>query len=256
MDDDDGSDVTRIMEDVLDTPTRSEWSVKGPSIRRSAQGRWARFVPATALVAAAAVAVALITSVALLAHSGGGARHTSAAGGGTRASGTTPGATVLTPSLNSPAPSVPSSGEPSTVPSGSPSATAPVVTTTSVPAVGPKSQPASCQPTPSPIEVSTGSTMACIRVGAVLSVAFTHAVEFSGVPGGWIGGATSSDPTLVAVDSSAATGATLTAAVRGVAPGTAIVTVSFENGCSAGTTTPCTIPPQGQESITVQVTGQ
>jgi hypothetical protein len=36
MDDDDGSDVTRIMEDVLDTPTRSEWSVKGPSIRRSA----------------------------------------------------------------------------------------------------------------------------------------------------------------------------------------------------------------------------
>jgi len=254
MADDDGDDVKRIMQEVLDTPVTADWSVTGPSIRRSARSRWTRYVPSSSLVAAAAIIVALATSLVLISTDGGGSHHRAALPAGSRGAGNAPGTTVPTPTSAPSATSVPSSNTPTTVPRGSSSTTLPVTTTTGAPVVGPKSLPGSCMPTPSPIAVSSASATACVAVGSVVTVTFTQLAAYGGPPGGWLGGATSSDPTIVVVDSSTTSGPLLTAQIRGLSPGTATVMVDFQNECSAATTTPCTIPPQGQETLTVQVT--
>ena len=253
MADDDRNDVKRIMRDVLDTPATSDWSVTGPSIRQSARSRWTRFVPSSSLIAAAAVIVALVTSLVLISTFDGGSRHRSALPAGTRGAGTAPGTTTPTPGTSPSNTSVPSSNGSTTLPTGSSSTTLPVTTTTGAPVVGPKSLPGSCMPTPSPIAVSDRSAKACVAVGAVVAVSFTQVAAYGGPLGGWLGGATSSDPTVVVVDSGTTNGPVLTAQIRGVSPGTATVTVDFQNECSAAITTPCTIPPQGQETLTVQV---
>jgi hypothetical protein len=254
MAEDGGNDVKRVMEKVLGTPMTSDWSVTGPSIRGSVRRRWIQFVPVPSLVAAAVVVAALVTGVVLNAGTDESSRHRAAIAPGTRGVGTTPGTVAPTPSTNPSATSVPPSSAPTTVPPGTPSTSAPAPTTTSLPAIGPKAIPASCVPTASPIEVSTGTATACLAVGAVRTVNFTQASEFGGVPGAWIGSATSENQAVVVVESSMTNGSVLSAQIRGVAPGTVTVIVSFQNQCSTSTTTPCTIPPQGQESLTVQVT--
>jgi hypothetical protein len=116
--------------------------------------------------------------------------------------------------------------------------------------------------TPDPSSCSSGHVYAtesaaagfvCVSAGSTLSVTFVSSGGWSGV-GAW----SRSPPTIS--DNAVLTGRTYrtsgknAVAVFGtVEPGTVTVTAQFDVRCASGDTTPCTVPPQALQVLTVAV---
>jgi hypothetical protein len=94
---------------------------------------------------------------------------------------------------------------------------------------------------------------ACLTTGSTLTVTFVSS-------GGWSGhGSWSRSPPTIS-DNAVLTGRTYrasgdqaTAVFAAVEPGTATITAQFDVRCAAGDTTPCTVPPQALQVLTVAV---
>ena len=103
------------------------------------------------------------------------------------------------------------------------------------------------------VDSNGSSGLVCVQVGARLTVTFISS-------GGWSGyGEWSSNPPTVS-NVSILTGGpygfsarTETAVFTAVGEGTAMVTATFDVGCAPATTTPCTVPPRSEQSVTVTV---
>ena len=96
----------------------------------------------------------------------------------------------------------------------------------------------------------------CLHSGATLTVVFDKSRSGIGVPGPWAAPPLAVVPNgLLAVTSTTASGERLTATFATKAPGTATVSANFDNECSPGDMTPCTIPPLSQITLRVTVVG-
>jgi hypothetical protein len=100
---------------------------------------------------------------------------------------------------------------------------------------------------------STATGFVCVSAGSTLRVTFVS-------NGGWSGfGAWSRSPPTIS-DNAILTGRTYriagkqaVAAFGAVGPGTVTVTAQFDVRCASGDTTPCTVPPQALQVLTVAV---
>jgi hypothetical protein len=95
----------------------------------------------------------------------------------------------------------------------------------------------------------------CLRVGATLRLTFDDSAGlYGGVPAGWVDVPLVTDhSTVLRLISTSTTGNLRTAVFRAEAPGTTSVAAHFYVSCSAGNSTPCTIPPIGQIVVGVLV---
>jgi hypothetical protein len=99
--------------------------------------------------------------------------------------------------------------------------------------------------------VDTGSI--CLRVGSTLTVTFISSGGWSGYGqwGRWP--PTISDNSILRGSSWGSSGKTATAVFSAAGIGTATVWASFEVRCAPSDTTPCTVPPQANQTLTVTV---
>jgi hypothetical protein len=113
--------------------------------------------------------------------------------------------------------------------------------------------PSSCSSGHVDATESAATGFVCVTAGSTLSVTFVST-------GGWSGlGAWSRSPPTIS-DNAILTGRTYrtsgkdAVAVFGAAkPGTVTVTAQFDVRCASGDTTPCTVPPQALQVLTVAV---
>lgn len=254
MEEDDGAELARRMKSVLETPTASNWSVSSEDVRQAARWRWVRSIPSSALLATVAAAAALLVVMAVVGHAAVTSHHQTAIQRPPSSSRSTSAQTLPVSGTHTP----PTSG-PSAIVTPTTSATA-TTTTPNAPTTSTSTPPAQ---TTTPAECRSGSTSItisnggpnplCLLTGATVTVTFIQTSEFGGVPGAWIGSVTSNIPAVVSVDSSSTGGTSATAVLRAVSPGMTTVGVSYQNECSSSDSPPCTIPPQAQEYVTVQV---
>ncbi len=97
----------------------------------------------------------------------------------------------------------------------------------------------------------TGSL--CLRIGSTLTVTFVSSGGWSGYGqwGHWP--PTISDSSVLHGISWRSSGKTATAVFRAAGIGMATVVTSFQVTCAPSETTPCTVPPQANQSLTVTV---
>jgi hypothetical protein len=100
---------------------------------------------------------------------------------------------------------------------------------------------------------SAGRGSVCVKVGSTLTVTFVSS-------GGWSGfGQWSRSPPTISDNSELrggtyrSSGKSATAVFSAVGAGTATVTALFDVRCAPGDATPCTVPPESFQSLTVTV---
>jgi len=131
--------------------------------------------------------------------------------------------------------------------------------TTESPPVAPVSPtapaPGTCTSVPLSVTASVGHAPApvCVVSGTALTVTFDKSRAAIGVPGPWGEPAVQVSAPILQIRSTSSQGALLVARLTAVAPGTATVRAGFDQECSAGDSTPCTIPPQALLSLSVTV---
>jgi hypothetical protein len=84
-------------------------------------------------------------------------------------------------------------------------------------------------------------------------VTFEKSRAAIGVAGPWVVPLVQVDPPILRVTATTKRKGTLTAVLDATAPGNASVQAAFDQECSPGTTTPCTIPPVGFLSVGVRI---
>ena len=94
----------------------------------------------------------------------------------------------------------------------------------------------------------------CLVSGTPLTVTFDKSRAAIGSPGPWVRPPVQvAPPAILRVRSSSAQGTLFTAQLVAAQPGTATVIGGFDQECSSGETTPCTIPPQFTLEVGVTV---
>jgi hypothetical protein len=93
----------------------------------------------------------------------------------------------------------------------------------------------------------------CLRTGATMTVTFDKSGGGMGVPGSWAVPPIRMDRPILTVISTSPHTSVLTAVFRATTPGGTTVYASFDEGCSAGDVTPCTVPPLGSVQLEVTV---
>jgi hypothetical protein len=122
----------------------------------------------------------------------------------------------------------------------------------------PPSLPTNCQAGSVAVTVSLTSPThsVCVHSGSTLTVTFDKSVGGLGVPGPWtIPPLHVEDQSVLSIISSSPSGQHLTTALKAGAPGITAVSAYFDEECSSGETTPCTIPPQSTIDLDVTVVG-
>jgi hypothetical protein len=105
------------------------------------------------------------------------------------------------------------------------------------------------------ITVAAASASTCIRTGAKLTVTFQSLGWWSGY-GSWANAAPMiSNGSVLEGISWAPSAKMATAVFAGWTPGSSVVTAQFNVSCAPTATTPCTVPPEAPETITVTVAG-
>ena len=244
MADEPEEDVARSLRAVLDRPPASTWSVTAESIRTRARPRWLAAVPPTSVLVVAVAAAAVL--IAVLVYPATGDPHTSRVASGSPAA-PVPRHRGTGPTTSSP------TGRAGTFSPGSPTSTVPGTPTVQPGGPAVSVTPAICPPGPQALTQDAPDATTCLAVGATLTVTFVAAGEFGGRSGGWIGPPTSADPAIASIEADNVDGTSRTVRIRAAAVGATTVTVFYSNVCAPGGSTPCTIPPQGSETLTVQV---
>jgi hypothetical protein len=140
-----------------------------------------------------------------------------------------------------------------------PSLPAPTVTTLATPRSFPPttaSNPSDCQSGSVALAVSLGAAQrsVCLRTGATLTVLFDKSGRGGmGLPQQWAVPPIRQDQPILSVISTSPRGSSLTAVFKAETPGSTTVYANYEEGCSAATTTPCTVPPLGMLALDVTV---
>jgi hypothetical protein len=125
-------------------------------------------------------------------------------------------------------------------------------TTSAAPPTAPASQPG-CASGNTSFTMTTDSASTCVKVGAKLTVTFVSL--------GWFGGyghwhdtpPTISDNSVLAGVSYGLSGNRATAVFNAVGTGKATVVAQYDVTCAPAETTPCTVPPEAFETLTVTV---
>jgi hypothetical protein len=100
---------------------------------------------------------------------------------------------------------------------------------------------------------STDASSICVTVGSTLRVTFVSSEGWSGY-GQWSSSPpTISDNSVLTGRSYRSSGKKATASFGAAGTGTATVTAQFDVRCSPADTTPCTVPPQALQVLTVTV---
>jgi hypothetical protein len=97
------------------------------------------------------------------------------------------------------------------------------------------------------------SASVCLHAGSTLTVTFDKSGGAIGLPGPWAVPPVRVDSPILGVISTSPRGAQLLAVFSAESPGTTIVYASFDEECSGGDKTPCTIPPLGMIELDVTV---
>jgi hypothetical protein len=163
------------------------------------------------------------------------------------------GASVAKGSIVSLTISAPASSN-TTIPARAP-ATTNVTPTTSSPSPASTTPPAqsNCASGNVSYTVSANSDSTCVKLGARLTVTFDSLGWWGGY-GSWSDSSpTISDNSILTGSSYAPSGSTATAEFNAVGTGTATVVAQFDVTCAPADTTPCTVPPQALETLTVTV---
>jgi hypothetical protein len=95
----------------------------------------------------------------------------------------------------------------------------------------------------------------CLYAGATLTVAFDKSTGGlgTGTPGPWVPPLAVTPSGILTVVSTVWAADHMTTVFRTVSTGTATVSAQFDNECSAGASSPCTIPPLSGINLIVQV---
>ncbi len=131
--------------------------------------------------------------------------------------------------------------------------------TTKAPPVAPVSPtsppPGHCSSVPVSVTAAVGNDPApvCLVSGTALTVTFDKSYAAIGVPGPWGEPAVQVSPPILQIRSTSSRGSLLVAQLTAVTPGAATVMAGFDQECAAGTSTPCTIPPQVLLTLSVTV---
>jgi hypothetical protein len=93
----------------------------------------------------------------------------------------------------------------------------------------------------------------CVYAGSTLTVTFDKSGSGMGIPGPWAVPPIRQDSPILGLTSTSPGGSRLTAVFSADTPGATMVYASFDENCSAGDETPCTIPPLGSIALDVTV---
>jgi hypothetical protein len=118
--------------------------------------------------------------------------------------------------------------------------------------------PSDCQSGSVAVAASFGGAQrsVCLRTGATLTVVFDKSGPGGmGLPEQWATPPIRQDQPILSVISTSPRGSSLTAVFKAETPGYTTVYASYDEGCSASDTTPCTVPPLGMLSLEVTVVG-
>jgi hypothetical protein len=100
---------------------------------------------------------------------------------------------------------------------------------------------------------STDAGSVCVKAGSALRVTFVSSGGWSGY-GQWSSSPpTISDNSVLAGRSYRSSAKNATASFGAVGTGTATVTAQFDVRCAPADTTPCTVPPEASQVLTVTV---
>jgi len=141
---------------------------------------------------------------------------------------------------------------------GSTGRTVPSTTTGTQPVPGGQTEPnsaatqANCPVGNRSITVAAATAATCVRTGAKLTVTFDSLDWWSGY-GSWSTAAPMITGSVLEALSWMPSGKSATAVFDAYAPGSSVVTAQFSVGCAPTDTTPCTVPPQAFETLTVTV---
>jgi hypothetical protein len=103
------------------------------------------------------------------------------------------------------------------------------------------------------VSVSHQPAPVCLVTGTRLTVTFDKTHAAIGTPGPWGVPRVQVQPRILTIRSTVAKGPLLTAHLVARTRGIAIVRAGFNQECSIGDTTPCTIPPQAILTLDVTV---
>lgn len=103
------------------------------------------------------------------------------------------------------------------------------------------------------LTVTSPDDSTCVTPGSELIVTFDPSHVAIGVDSGWTGQPTVNNGSVLGLTGSSEEGSNLVGTAKALTVGTATLLAFFSQQCSAGDSTPCTIPPQGVLRLHVSV---